>query len=466
MHALDSTGETKRVRIGYVGGGSENWAHTLINDLAQCEDLSGTVALYDLDTEAAGRNAELGNRVSAREGTGDWSYEVHDSLGAALEDADFVVCSTQDDPDETFKHDLDVPKEYGIYQSVGDTVGPGGTLRAMRSVPQYREIAAAVREHCPDAWVFNYTNTMTVCTRTLYEEYPEINAVGLCHEVYSTQEFLADLASDYWDVAASREEVDVNVKGVNHFTFVDEARWRGRDLFGLLDRELESRRPLPRFEAGDLDHEPTGVNHHDVAFEFYRRFGLFGAAGDRHLVEFVPWFLNVEEGEEIQRWGLRMTPSSERVSEPGPTRTERILDGEAEFEIGDSGEEIVDLMRALQGIEPLKTNVNVPNRGQVADLPEGAVVETNALVTGDAITPLAAGSFPPELRDLVTTHVTNQETLVAAGFEGDVDKAFRAFLRDPLVDLQVDRAEELFRALVDREREYLGDWDLQDAEVL
>jgi alpha-galactosidase/6-phospho-beta-glucosidase family protein len=466
MHSLEATGETAELKIGYVGGGSQNWAHTLINDLAKCTDLSGEVALYDVRPEPAERNAELGNRVSERSDTADWTYRFEETLADALDGADFVVCSTQDPPEETFKHDLDVPQEYGIYQPVGDTVGPGGTMRAMRSVPQYREIAATVREQCPDAWVFNYTNTMTVCTRTLYEEYPDINAMGLCHEVYSTQEYLAEIASEYWDVEASDHEVDVNVKGVNHFTFVDEARWRGRDLTPLLDRELDARLPLPRFEPGELDDEPTGVNHRDAAFEFYRRFGLFGAAGDRHLTEFVPWFLDIEEGEEIQRWGLRLTPSSSRVRADGASKTERILAGEERFEIEDSGEEVVNLMRALTGIEPLKTNVNVPNRGQIPDLPEGAVVETNALLTGDAVRPLAAGPFPPELRDLVATHVTNQETLVEAGFDGDVDKAFRAFIRDPLVDIQTDRAAELFRELVELERDYLTDWDLDDADVL
>ena len=305
MHQLGSTAAAASdVTIGYVGGGSQGWAHTFINDLLQCRDLSGTVALYDVDDEGARRNADLGNELATREeAVGDWTFEAHSELADALDGADFVICSTQDPPEETFVHDIDVPKEYGIHQPVADTCGPGGAIRALRSIPQYREIAAAVREQCPDAWVLNYTNPMTVCTRTLYEEYPDINAVGLCHEVFHVQEFLADLAEKYIDEAADVDgsEIDVNVTGVNHFTWIDEAHWRGHDVFQYLDAELEERKPLPRFEPGDFADAGYWINHHDVALDLYDKFGLLGAAGDRHLVEFVPWYLQLDDPGEIHR---------------------------------------------------------------------------------------------------------------------------------------------------------------------
>ncbi|RKD89228.1 family 4 glycosyl hydrolase [Halopiger aswanensis] len=476
MHTLEeipdpsSTATNANVKIGYIGGGSEGWAHTLINDLLQCEDVSGSVALYDVNYEPAAKNAELGNRLVERDDApGDWTFEAYQEIEPALKGADFVICSIQDPPEETFVHDIDVPQEYGIYQTVADTCGPGGAVRALRAIPQYREIAATVREQCPDAWVVNYTNPMTVCTRALYEEYPDINAIGLCHEVFGTQRFLAGIVEKYVDEAedVDAEEIDVNVKGINHFTWIDEAYWYDRDIFPYLDEELEERKPLPSFEPGDLDDEGYWTNHHQIAFDLYDKFGLFGAAGDRHLAEFVPWYLDIDEPEEIQRWGIRLTPSSARRSDgEGPAKMSRYLNEDGTFEFQESGEEVVDIMRALLGIEPIKTHVNYPNEGQISDLPTGPVVETNAMITGAGVKPITAGDFPREVRSMVRQSVDNQETLVEAGYAGDLDLAFQAFLNEPLVTIQRDEARELFAELVEIERDYFRDYDLEGADVL
>jgi len=474
MHSLEAEspadGVASDVRIGYVGGGSQGWALTLINDLAQCEDVSGTVALYDVNYDGTVENAELGNDVMAREDVpGDWTFEAHREIDDALAGADFVVCSTQDPPEETFVYDIDVPEEYGIYQTVADTVGPGGAVRALRSVPQYREIAATVREQCPDAWVVNYTNPMTVCTRALYEEYPDINAIGLCHEVFHIQHMLADVAERYVDEAedVSGSEINVNVKGINHFTWIDEAYWRGHDIFQYLDEELERRKPLPGFEPGDLEGESYWSNHHQVAFDLYDRFGLLGAAGDRHLAEFVPWYLDVEDGAEVERWGMRLTPSSARKSDgEAPAKMDKFRDENGEFHLKESGEEVVDIMRALLGLEPIKTHVNHPNVGQCPDLPDGAVVETNAMITGDDISPITAGTLPRQVRSMVTQTIHNQETLIEAGFAGDLDLGFQAFLNEPLVTIQRDEAADLFTELVTLERDYFQDYDLEGATIL
>jgi alpha-galactosidase/6-phospho-beta-glucosidase family protein len=464
MHQLtkrdqrDATESVRNLKIGYVGGGSQGWAHTLINDLAQCEDLVGEVALYDVNYEPAARNAELGNQVMER-AVGEWTFEAYRDIGEALAGSDFVVCSTQDPPEETFVHDIDLPKDYGIYQTVADTVGPGGMMRALRAIPQYREIAATVRERCPDAWVINYTNPMTVCTRTLYEEYPAINAIGLCHEVHSSQRLFADIAEKYLNETedVTREEIDVTVKGINHFTWIDEAYWRDYDLFEYLDEELENRKPIPGYEPGELAEESYWVNNFQIAFDLYDRFGVLGAAGDRHLAEFVPWYLAIDEPEEIERWGIRLTPSSARVDSE-LDKTEQYLTGGETFEFSESGEEAVEIMRALIGVEPFKTHLNYPNQGQVAGLPEDVVVETNALLTGKGVTPLCAGTLPREVHSLVMTQINNQETLIEAGFAGDFDLAFQAFLNDPLVTLSRDTARELFVDLVETERDYLGNY--------
>lgn len=470
MHDLDGRRVERRdVVIGFVGGGSRNWARKLMNALALTDAFTGTVRLYDHDRESARANAELGRAIQRQDVPGEWTYDVAQSLADALDGADFVVISTQDPPAETFKHDLDIPREYGIYQTVGDTVGPGGTFRALRSIPQYREIAAAVREHCPDAWVFNFTNPMTVCTRTLYEEYPEINAVGICHEVYHVQTWLADLAERHLDVPpAAYDAVDVTVTGINHFTWIDEARVNGHDIFDAVDAELETRDP-PSYEPGDVAEMDYFGTNHEITLDLYRRYGVLPAAGDRHLAEFVPGYLaSVESPEEIHRWGIKCTPSEYRIQSwpDGERERQALLDGEEPIEVAAPNEEMAEIMAALLGQGAVKTNVNLPNVGQAPDLPEGAVVETNVLFTEDSVTPLVAGSLPDPVTSLLETHVTNQETLIEAGFEGDLDLAFQAFRNEPLLTLDPAPMESLFGDMVEAERSYLEAYDVDGADVL
>ncbi len=460
------------VTIAYIGGGSRQWAPNLIQDLAQ-SPLDGEVRLYDAVPESAERNARFGNWVDDRpEATADWSYEATDSLPDALAGADIVITSTQYDPAETFVHDLDIPQEYGIHGAVAATIGPGGILRAMRTIPQYREFAAAIREHCPDAWVFNYTNPVHFVTRAMYDEFPEINAIGLCHEVLGTRHRLARYAREELDMDADREDVSVNVKGINHFTWVDEARCKGVDLWPVLEDLLESDHAHQRFAPEDLEGESVFTDNWQVSWELFRRFGVLPAAGDRHLIEYATWFM-ADGVEGLNRWGVRRTGSDYRAKHWTPAESDQTTDveawlaGEKEFELTDSDETFVDIVLALAGEKTYVTNVNLPNVGQVDGIEEGAVVETNATIRAGEVKPVAAGGFPRPVRSLISGHVNTIETVIEASREGDVDHAFEGFLIDQQIrTLQTDEARELFADLVAAESEYLEDWDLDGSSVL
>src|SRR3954468_5192769 len=159
--------QVKNVQIAYIGGGSRGWAWGLMSDLASEQSISGTVKLYDLNYEAAQQNAIIGNRLLDREDVvGHWEYEAVKTLKEALNGADFVIISILPGTFLEMKSDVHTPEQYGIYQSVGDTVGPGGMIRALRTIPLFVEIANHIKEHAPDAWVINYTNPMSLCTRT------------------------------------------------------------------------------------------------------------------------------------------------------------------------------------------------------------------------------------------------------------------------------------------------------------
>lgn len=460
------------VTIAYLGGGSRQWAPNLIQDLAR-SGLDGTVRLYDAFPESAERNAEFGNWVQKREAaTAEWRYEATADLDDALAGADVVITSTQYDPAETFVHDLDLPESYGIYGAVAATIGPGGVFRAMRTIPQYRRFAAAIRENCPDAWVFNYTNPVTFVTRALYDEYPDINAIGLCHEVLGTRHRLASYAEEHLGMDADRSDVSVNVKGINHFTWIDEARCKGVDLWPLIDELSESEAANTEFSHEDLVDASVFDDNWQVAWELYRRFGVLPAAGDRHLVEYATWFIQGGKSE-LNRWGVKRTGSDYRAKHWTPAESDQTTDveawmaGEREFELTESNETFLDILGALVGDGPYVTNVNLPNVGQITDLDDGAVVETNAVVRAGEIKPVTAGGFPRPVRSLIQRHVDTQEVVIEASREGDVDLAYEGFFIDPQIrTLSPEDARELFAELVVAEREYLDDWNLNDAEIL
>ena len=184
----------RALTVAYIGGGSRGWAWGFMTDLAMDGQLCGTVRLYDIDRSAAERNEIIGNKISAhKDAVSRWQYTVSDSLQQALAGADFVVISILPGTFEEMRSDVHLPERVGVYQPVGDTVGPGGFMRAMRTIPMYVEIASAIRDYAPDAWVINYTNPMSLCVRTLYEVFPGIKAFGCCHEVFGTQKLLCSM---------------------------------------------------------------------------------------------------------------------------------------------------------------------------------------------------------------------------------------------------------------------------------
>ena len=190
--------KVKDVKIAYIGGGSRGWAWGLMSDLVSCEDMSGDVYLYDIDQEASKANEIIGNKYNSVEGAKSvWNYHAVENIEDALTDANFVVISILPGTFDEMEIDVHTPEKYGIYQPVGDSTGPGGIVRAIRTVPMFEEIAENIKKYSPNARVINYTNPMTLCVKTLYRVFPEIKAYGCCHEVFDTQSILATLAGEY-----------------------------------------------------------------------------------------------------------------------------------------------------------------------------------------------------------------------------------------------------------------------------
>ncbi|MBN1672679.1 MAG: alpha-glucosidase/alpha-galactosidase [Kiritimatiellae bacterium] len=428
----------------------------LMNDLALAPEMTGEVALYDVDRPMAMLNARWGRRVNkSPQCVSRWRYTVPKTLQAALAGADFVVASIQPGSIDMMKHDLEIPKRYGILHPVGDTVGPAGLCRCLRTVPMYARIAEAVERCAPNAWVISYTNPMTVCTRTLYRVWPRIKAFGCCHEVFSTQRWLAGLMKEFHGCEPTRDEVRVNVLGVNHFTWIDKATCKGVDLMQLARRKMRRKgevRPVTDAEVRQLGFFQSKSQ---VKYDLLRRFGILPAAGERHLVEFVPFYLKDEQ--TLHRWGVVLTPYSYRETRYAnlPRQFRKRLRDRRRFELKKSGEEGTRQMAAILGLHDLRTNVNLPNIGQIDGLPRGAVVETNAYFSRDSVKPEFAGRLPPGVEALVSRVVAGQEMIVEAGLTCDKELAFQAFLNDPLMSLTTDKAWKLFNEMLRATRAFL-----------
>ncbi|MBT2653953.1 alpha-glucosidase/alpha-galactosidase [Bacillus sp. ISL-18] len=459
--------QVKNVQIAYIGGGSRGWAWGLMSDLASEQSISGTVKLYDLNYEAAQQNAIIGNRLLDRDDVvGHWEYEAVKTLKEALNGADFVIISILPGTFLEMKSDVHTPEQFGIYQSVGDTVGPGGMVRALRTIPLFVEIANQIKEHAPNAWVINYTNPMSLCTRTLYHVFPEIKAIGCCHEVFGTQKLLVSILEDLEGIKKiDRSDIKVNVLGINHFTWIDQASYQNIDLFPLYQRFVDK-----YYESG-FEGKNTGnwLNDHfasaqRVKFDLFEKFGMIAAAGDRHLAEFMPntWYLH--SPEKVREWKFGLTPVDWRI-EKGKELYEkgkRLASGEESFVLNPTGEEGVQMMKALLGLGEIISNVNFPNRGQMTGVPEDVIVETNAVFRYNSVQPIHSGELPTSINNMVLRHIHNQEMTLRAAIDRDRPLALSAFKQDPLLSsITPEEAEELFEKMLFNTKNYLPGWEFE-----
>ena len=303
---------------------------------------------------------------------------------------------------------------------------------------------------------------MTLCVRTLYEVFPQVKALGCCHEVFGTQKMLASMVEEMCGVkGVTRQEIDVNVLGINHFTWIDRASYKGTDLFPIY-REFAKKYYETGYMRGKDDNwmNNTFACSQRVKFDLFLRYGIMAAAGDRHLSEFLPpWYL--KDPETAHKWGFGLTTVDWRLTDLKNRleRSENLRSGKEEISLKTSGEEGHLLMKALLGLGNMVSNVNVPNRGQISNLPLGAVVETNALFGRDYISPIQAGAIPDNVNALIMPHVINQENTLKAVLTRDIDLAFSTFMADPQMTLGLEDGQKLFREMFEGTKKYLDGWD-------
>jgi len=416
-------------RIAFVGAGSVEFTKDLLGDLLSFPELTdATIALHDIDRE----------RLDAAEAMARWTasalgapatIEAHLDRRAALAGCDHVINMIQVGGHAATLIDFDVPKRFGLRQTIGDTLGIGGIFRALRTIPVMQGIARDMFELCPDAWLLNYTNPMAMLCWSVYAGTPIKRVVGLCHSVQWTTRGLAEL------VGVPYEEVEYLGAGVNHQAWILQFRHQGRDLYPLLDEAIERDPELRR----------------RVRVEMYRRLGYFPTESSEHSAEYLPWIMRSDE--MIERFRVPVDEyvrrSEENLREYEAMR--RTLAEGGSFEIERSLEYASLIIHSIATGEPRVIYGNVPNHGLISNLPLGACVEVPCLVDGNGVQPTAVGSLPPQLAALNRTFLNVCELTVRAALEGDRTHVVHAALLDPNASatLSPEQIEQMVDALVE-----------------
>ena len=414
-----------KTRICFVGGGSYQWTPKLLTDIALTKDLSGTIVLHDIAPGPMEEMQRLGRKIMAEAGA-DFSIETSGDLHEALKDAEFVIVTITTGGLEAMRKDLDIPLRYGIYQSVGDTVGPGGWSRALRNVPVMVGIAKAMEKVCPDAWMLNLTNPLTVLTRAVYKT-TNVKAMGLCHELQGVRGGMMRMFGN------QPEDYEMKVAGINHLIWLLDLKIKGQDGFRMIREYLAAGRAIPVRTSGAAGPFPSFRDHWQVKLALFDIFGYLPAAGDRHVAEFFPYFLT-DAHQAGADYGVLLTEIEHRyeVARSAQASVRAWIESADPPPIKRSEEEVVDIIAAVANGRSLHTIVNLPNRGQIDNLPREAVVETMGMVGPNGAYGVSVGALPPGVLNTVHPHVLNQELIVDAALTGDRKLALQALINDPL----------------------------------
>jgi alpha-galactosidase len=426
-------------RITLVGGGSTHWTPKLVVDFANTPDLTDAeIVLHDVDAESLPRALKVVEHVAERRGIA-LSARATTDLDDALTDAEFVIAAFSVGGFASMRHDIEIPARYGVRQTVGDSVGPGGISRALRSVPVIVDIARAMERRCPDALLVNVTNPLTALCRAVTRE-TSVRAVGMCAEIVGLK-FVLSLLFD-----AEFNSVDPVVAGVNHLPLVTSLQIGDRDGFAMLRDALDggidlSGRlwmdpPAPmHWKMADPERGWTKVDvlaNNKVKFELFDRFGVLPGSSDTHVVEFFAGFVTAAS-DHGRDWGIHHYGMHGHMTDKATDEAELadLLAADA-VPTWPSGEFVAPL---LQGLVTGKDRVmpgNVPNRGQVETLPDDVVVECMVRAGAEGVQPRDRAAVPSYLGTHLRRVVESQELTVEAALRGDRRTVLEAMFADPV----------------------------------
>lgn len=420
------------VKIVFLGAGSTVFAKNVLGDCLTVPALADAhISLVDIDPERL-RDSEMMMHNLNRNLGGKATIEATLDRRSALKDADFVINAIQVggyEPSTVI--DFEVPKKYGLRQTIGDTLGIGGIFRALRTIPVMLEFAHDIEELCPNAWFLNYTNPMAMVTGAVLKA-TSVKAVGLCHSVQGCAEWLCrmlDLPHDNlrWTIA-----------GINHQGWLLEITRFGEDLYP----EIKRRAQLPEY------------NHKDaVRFEIMKRFGYYVTESSEHTAEYVPYFIKSRYPELIERFHIPLDEYPRRcvAQIQGWARMREDLVNNRNLTHSRTGEYGSYIIESIVENKPLKIGGNVLNKGLITNLPYDCCVEVPCLVDGNGVQPCYVGPLPPQCAALTRTNVNVQELTIEAALTRKREHIYHAALLDPhtAAELSIDEIISLCDDLIE-----------------
>ena len=444
------------MKIAIIGAGGFVFPLRLIGDILSFMELQDvTLSLMDIDASTLDRTARAARELVAHHRL-PTRIETTTNRRSALERADYVIVTFQVGGLEAYRHDVDIPRQYGLDQTVGDTLGPGGVFRFLRSAPAYREIVADMLEVCPGALLINYANPMAMAC--WYLSSLGIKTVGLCHSVQGTSRMLAEQLNVPYD------ELHYLSAGINHQAWFLEFKHGREDLLPRMREVMKNRfmdvKKTVGLASDNGDHSGKdrkasvyeGVQER-VRTELMTAFGYFNTESSHHASEYSPYFRKNPQLIEAmipERWDYFQVCSAH-----DETSLDELL-ARLKTRLEPSLEYGAQIIHSMETGSPRVIYGNVPNDGLIKNLPDGCCVEVPCLVDANGIQPTAVGSLPPQCAAVNRTNINVQELAVQAALTGNLDHVYQAVMLDPLTAGLLTLTE--IRAMVDEMIQAEAQW--------
>ncbi|MDE0113697.1 MAG: alpha-glucosidase/alpha-galactosidase [Albidovulum sp.] len=438
-------------KIAFIGAGSTVFMKNIVGDLLQREALEGArIALMDINADRLNEARAIACNLVSAFGNGA-SVSAHIDQRPALDGADFVVVAFQiGGYDPCTITDFEIPKKYGLRQTIADTLGIGGIMRGIRTVPHLWKLCEDMSAVCPNAMLLQYVNPMAINTWAIAAKFPAIRQVGLCHSVQGTACELAQ------DLGVSTERIRYRCAGINHMAFFlefdgldEKGQWQS--LYPELHRAWQEGRDQKK-----NTHNPRCQNK-DL-YEIMSRLGYFVTESSEHFAEYVPWFIKRDRPDLIEKFGIPLDEypvrCMEQIEKWKTQREESLTIDPENFKA--SQEYASKIMNSVWTGTPSVIYGNVPNRGYITSLPEKCAVEVPCMVDRNGIHPTFIGDLPPQLTSIMRSNINVQELTVAAILEERREHIYHAAMMDPHTGAELD-LEQIW-SLVDELIESHGDW--------
>ncbi len=437
-------------KITFIGAGSTIFMQNIVGDALLTPALADShFALMDINPVRLAESEAVARAMIRSVGTGA-TVSTHTDRRSALDGADFVITAFQVGGYQPCTvTDFEIPKQYGLRQTIADTLGVGGIMRGLRTVPVLWDVAQDMMQLCPDATLLQYVNPMAINTWALAERFPSLKHVGLCHSVQNTVEELAH------DLDLPKSDIRYRVAGVNHVAFFLRLEHAGRDLYPALRQG---------YATGKLPKAPLLMPRcpNKVRYEVMDHLGYFCTESSEHLAEYVPWFIKDGRDDLIEQFSIPLDEYPTRCEEQiadWQQKAKTLTDG-GNIDVIRSHEFAADLMNAIITDEPYTAYGNLPNTGQIPQLPLGAAVETPCLVDSNGVQPSIVADVPPQLIALMRTQINVQELTVRALTEQNPEHIYHAAMMDPhtAAELDLRQIRGLVTDLLTAHSDWLPDW--------